>query len=138
MGSPHMNDGGSYIKPVAGTLPAAAAAGTRYSAAIDRRRFFSAALAACTGAASGAPDSFSAKYSLQESANGSSGWVDVEDSEVEITAANTLRRINLNLQARLRYVRVKEVAAFVGGTGPAIQSSSQLILAGAEATPTAL
>ena len=129
-------DAGVLVAPRSGTAPAAVAAGTRNSAAVDRLGFDSCVLAAQTGAASGTPTTLTLAAKLQESADGATGWADIADAAIEpLTAANGIARVNVRLPAAKRYLRVVETVGFTGGSGPTIGASSTIVLCGPDEIP---
>lgn len=135
------------ILPKIGNKPAAVAAGTRNSAAIDRmasggdQGYRSALLELEVGATTGTPTSFTADAKIQDSADGSTGWADYtppnggSGSVVQITAADTLNKRAVDLSGAKRYIRVVEVVAFVGGTSPTLGTRSGVVLCGPAKKP---
>ncbi|AFE05231.1 hypothetical protein COCOR_03435 [Corallococcus coralloides DSM 2259] len=129
-------DAGVLIAPRSGNVPAAVAAGTRNSAAVDRLGFDSCVLAAQTGAASGAPTTLTLAAKLQESADGATGWADIADAAIDpLTAANGIARINVRLPTAKRYLRVAETVSLTGGSSPTIGASSTIVLCGPDEIP---
>jgi hypothetical protein len=129
-------DAGVLVAPRSGTVPAAVAAGTRNSAAVDRLGFDSCVLAAQTGAASGTPTTLSVAAKIQESADGATGWADIADAAIEpLTVENGIARVNVRLPAAKRYLRVVETVAFTGGSTPTIGASSTIVLCGPDEIP---
>ena len=129
---------GAFLRPAIGILPQDASAGTINGAAIDRmspggtdESFESCVLHAVAGAETGTPTSKTVDAKLQESADGSSGWADITDAAVTtITADDTQETVDVDLSGALRYIRVVEVVAFVGGTTPTVPVASSVILGG--------
>lgn len=140
---PHNKNSGAYFKVAAGNVPAAVAAGTRNSAAIDRLGYQSCKLATQTGATSGTPTSFTVNAKVQDSADGSTGWADyvpprgvaADAAITALAAASAVGTKDIDLSSAKRYVRVVEVTAFVGGTAPTVGCVSELVLGGADFLP---
>jgi hypothetical protein len=96
-----------------------------------------AAIYAYGAQGSGSPSAAALAITLQESANGSSGWANALDNtgvvigftlNCESAAADNVARIEgLNLN-RKRYLRAVITPAFTGGTSPAILGFAQIIL----------
>lgn len=139
---------GSQFKPVIGTVPAAASAGTRNGSAINRRLSgsnalaLSATLVAVTGAATGTPTTQTLDAKIQDSADGSTGWADYIPPDqatvgaiTQITAVNTVGDVDVNLAGAKQYIRVVEVLAFTGGTTPTLGVQTTVILGGFDRTP---
>lgn len=73
------------------------------------------------GATSGTPTSFTITFKVQQSADGSTGWVDVTGASKVISAVGTLAEIRATDYAgvdTLRYLRLVATPAFVGGSSP--------------------
>ncbi|ADO68705.1 hypothetical protein [Stigmatella aurantiaca] len=129
-------DAGVLVAIRSGTAPAAVVAGSRNSAAVDRRGFDSCVLAAQTGSASGGPTSLTLAAKLQESADGSTGWTDVAGAAIEpLISENGVARVNVRLPTAKRYLRVTETVSFTGGTSPTLGASSTLVLCGPDEIP---
>lgn len=140
MANPNVSNFGARAVSKAGTVPAAASAGTRNGSAIDRLGYGSCIVAANVGASSGTPTSFTLDYKLQDSADGSTGWADYTPPSgtaalTQITAASALSSKNIDLAGAKRYLRVVEVLAFVGGSSPTLGCSSVVVLGGAVVKP---
>jgi len=136
---PSQQNIGAYIKPVVGNIAKAQAAGADSGPAIDRMGYQSATLLGARGATSSNPSAHSVTYKLQHSDT----TVNEDFSDVTgvalaaLTANDTSARLNIDLSALKRYVRIVATAAFTGGTTPAIPISSTLILGGADKLPAA-
>ena len=132
---------GGYITTQKGTEPANQVAGTVNGAAIDRAALGmpqSATLVGACGAASGTPTAQSVDFKLQHSDASGSGYADLSGAAVtQMTADDQLEYVDVDLSSAKRYIRVVEVVAFTGGSTPAIPTSSQVILGGAERLPLA-
>ena len=127
---------GSTIRPAAGTVPAAPAAGTRTGAAIDRDGFDSCVLFVQAGAATGAPTTLSLTAKLTECATSGGSYTDVPGAAITaITAVSTSARVNVDLSGCLRYLKVSETVAFTGGTAPTLGAASSVVLGGADSYP---
>ena len=125
---------GPFLLPRVGFVPQSAPAGTITGAAVERTGFFSAVLVAATGADVGANTVRSLAVRIQESADGTTGWVDVPGAAVPaITAVNTQADIDVNLAGVARFVRVLGVVSFTGGTGLLVGAT--LVLGGSDRRP---
>lgn len=117
-------------------VPQAAAAGAINGTAIDTQGFGDAMVVVQVGATTGTPTSFTVNAKIQESADGSTGWVDVTgDTIAAVIAANKTAEINVALRSRvaaLRYFRVVLTPAFVAGTSPTIGVSALALLGAAD------
>lgn len=127
-------DVGAQVKSMRGISPQSTAAATVNGPAIDRQDFFSAVLAGITGAATGSPTAISVIYKLQDSADGSTGWVDFGGS-VTVDAVNEHGRVDVNLGSAKRYIRAVAVVSFTGGTTPQINIGAVVALGGAQIKP---
>lgn len=141
-----MSQLGTLFKAVLGNPPALPAAGARNSAAIDRATpggnfFNSATLVQKTGAIAGSPSAQTVDAKIQDSPDGSTGWADYKPDGVttaaiaQLTAANAVGEVDVDLSGAKRYIRVVETVAFTAGTSPTIGADSTVILAGADRTP---
>jgi hypothetical protein len=93
---------------------------------------------------SGSPSAATLVVTLQESANGTSGWANALDNtgtvigftlNCESAAAENVARIEgLNLN-RKRYLRAVITPAFTGGSSPAILGFAQIILGNNQQLP---
>lgn len=136
MSSPIFRNIGAYIASKLGVAPQSASAGTINGAAIDRLGFGSAVLVAECGAATGAPTTRTVNSKLQQSADGSTGWTDVTNAATPtLSADNGIAEADIDLSGCHRYVRQAIVAAFTGGTSPAIPVSGTVVLGGAQELP---
>lgn len=139
----NQQDIGAYIHTELGIRPQALAAGTATSpAGIDRmpagsdQGFDSCELHVDTGASSGTPTTLSLAASLEQSADGSSGWTAISGSAITaITAVNSQARAKVNLRGCQRYVRATATAAFTGGTTPTILIGCSIAFGGAQKSP---
>lgn len=143
MSAPFINNIGAYVASTAANAPASNAAGTRNSTGFDRFSVFShsCVLVEYVGAASGTPTSFTVDAKIQHSSdNGSTdAWSDYTAPEgaaaiTTATAAGLVEK-DVNLQGAKQYIRVTETVAFVGGTSPAVQSASLLVMGGSTNPP---
>lgn len=133
-------------------VPAAVAAGTRNGTGIDRLARGSpqsCLLWAYTGAATGAPDSYTVDAKVQDSADNITfadyvpprspanvqPGVAADGAITQITADSSLATKAIDLSSAKRYVRVSEVTTLTGGTTPKALVASGLILAGADTNP---
>ena len=132
---------GSEIAPVAGLPALANSAGTRTGAAIDRLQSGALAgscvLAANVGATTGAPSATTYDVKIQDSADGSTNWLDISGAAItqktSLTAALVQRDVDLSVARR--FIRVVEVVAFTGGTTPATPAAIDVILGGFDRVP---
>ncbi len=128
------------VKIVGGTsLPAQSFTGSTAvdGTKVDTSGADNAVLYANGAEASGSPSAAAVVVTLQESADGSTNWTNALDNtstvigftlNCESAAAENVARIEgLNLN-RKRYLRAVVVAAFTGGTTPAIVGYAQIIL----------
>jgi hypothetical protein len=132
-------DAGAYLKVMVGLPPLNAAAATRDGAVIDRQGYDSCVLFAQAGVSEGTPTSFTHDAKLQESdASDGTGMTDVAGAAVtQIVAVSTNQKKNVNLRGVKRYIRVREVIAFVGGTSPKLNASAIVVLGGPDVIPAA-
>lgn len=101
---------------------------------VDTLGYNTAMLVFETGAASGSPSAIAIDVRLQESDDNSS-WSDAKDNTVtviggQVTEENhvLLARIEGLGLNRKRYLRVIETTTFTGGTSPAIEVHSNILL----------
>ena len=137
---------GVLFKTTKGNPPLANSAGTRNGAAIDRNvaggvAYNGLTLYAASGVETGAPSARTLDAKIQDSADGSTGWLDYKPDGVnvaaitQITTANAETEVDVDLSGAKRYVRVVEVIAFTGGTTPTLAAQETVILSGADRTP---
>jgi len=140
------NDIAAGLKLLALIAPKEEAAGTSYSAAIDRTGFESCVVHEFLGAVAGAPDSFSVIGSLETSHTGSGDWVAyvppsnppaaTPDAILPaLTAASAQTRKGINLSNARQFIRYKRVTAFVSVTTPKVFAASSIVLGGARTLP---
>jgi hypothetical protein len=114
---------------------------TATSIAIDRKGYESGVIVLSSGAASGAPDSFSVTATLQSCATSGGQYADVTDINTEaaitaaVTAASTLAEVGFRATPLERWLKVKVVAAFVAGTTPLVPVAAELVLGEAKTEP---
>jgi hypothetical protein len=126
---------GAGLKVVTGLAPLDNAAGTRNGTGIDRATPGGALATSCIvfgslGAKSGTPDSLTAIYKLEDSADNSTGWTLYGSAGTTLTADNGSVQVDIDLRAAKRYIRVAEVIAFVNGTSPKIEGQAVVVLGG--------
>ena len=138
---------GAIFKAAIGTAPDAVAAATRNGTAVDRMTpggygFLGATLIAATGPETGSPTGRTLDAKIQDSADGSTGWADyippgqaTVAAVAQITAVNTLKEVDVNLEGAKRYIRVVEVVTLTAGTSPKIGAQTTLVLYGADRMP---
>lgn len=137
MSHPILSNVGHTVVPTAGTSPADVAAGTRNSNAIDTRAYSSLVLVGHVGTAAGSPTSFQADFSLEESADGATGWTAVANSATPagtVPAAVVRKNFDKALLTKA-FIRVAEVVTLVGGTSPTLGVSSTVLLGGSQYPP---
>lgn len=143
----YMNrNGGALSKAALGTVSAAAkSAGTVNGTAIDRKPVGSPGFDSCkliqnTGVTSGTPTSFTVTSTIQDSADGSTGWANYTppngSAALVADTASAIKEVNVDLSSAKRYIRVAEVTAFVGGTAPTVLTSAVVVLTGSDEMPT--
>ncbi len=108
--------------------------------AIDMDGFGEGMVIVSNGAVSGAPTSYTFDAKVQESADGTTGWVDVTGAAIvqnadtdDVTAEIAIER--LKRVAALRYIRVVVTAAITGGTTPFLPVCATVLLGRPERAP---
>lgn len=112
-------------------------------AAASPRFALSCAIGCQTGAATGAPDTQTAVFKVQDSAvlsSGDASWADYKPDGVNvasttITAVSTLAQLDVDLGHARQYIRVVVTPAFTGGTTPKLFASAMVTLGGLSDTP---
>jgi len=117
--------------------PASTVAGTTNGSKVDTLGADNAAVYAYGGLSSSNPSAATLAVTVQESADGSTNWSNALDNTGTVIgftlncqaalAENSARIEGLNLN-RKRYLRAVVIAAFTGGTTPAIVGFAQIIL----------
>ena len=136
---------GHLFSAAIGTVPVAAAAGTRNGAAINRRGNGGLAMGCTvvvtTGVTTGAPTSFAVNTKLQDSPDGASSWADYIPPDLTtvaaappITTASGISGMVVNLTGAKQYIRAVEVTTFVGGTSPTVNVQAAAVLYGFDRT----
>jgi hypothetical protein len=127
---------GAYLTPRAGLVRAASAAGTRFGPAIDRTDLDSCMISYNVDAITGAPTSLSITVSLQDSPDATT-WTDrpLAGSAVKTTATAECVGVDCNTSQLAKFVRVKEVVTFVGGTAPTADATAHAIFGAARKLP---
>lgn len=96
----------------------------RNSSGIDTKGFRDGRVVVHLGAATGAPDSYSVVWKVQESSdnNDADAWADVSGLTVTQTADNEIDTIDIPGigTTRERYLRVVGTPAFVNGAAPTV------------------
>ena len=132
-------DIGAYIKAVLSLVPVSTDGSADVNGAgVDRIGYYSAVIVCATGAATGAPSALSVVFQLEESADNSS-FAAVAGATVTITASSTLGKLDVDLSARKRYLRVvcTDATAFTAGSSPENIVTSSIVLGGADVLPAA-
>ncbi|HLY40476.1 MAG TPA: hypothetical protein VKR52_04640 [Terracidiphilus sp.] len=111
---------------------------------VNTAGYDNAAIHAYGAETSGSPSAATLVVTLQESANGTSGWANALDNtgtvigftlNCESAAAENVARIEgLNLN-RKQYLRAVITPAFTGGSSPAILGFAEIVLGNAEQKP---
>lgn len=127
---------GEELKVVKAQDPQNASAGTTDGAAIDRLGYGSCVLHHACGVATGAPTGQTVDHKLQDSADGSTGWADYVPptgtaAATQLTANSTEAEKDVDLSGAKRFIRVRRVVGFTGGTTPAIPTQASVTLGGA-------
>lgn len=126
------------IRVAQSVRPQPRAAGAFNGLAVDTEGFDDMMVTVAIGATTGTPSTFTVAANVQESANGSTGWVDIAGAAI-VTATAVDRtaelRVDLRAVARLRFVRVVVTPTYVGGTAPTIQVAAVVLLGQAERGP---
>ncbi len=125
---------GGYLVEAVGLVPLDNAAGTRNGTAIDRKpagsnvEMDSCRLTVQTGTLTGAPSAQTVDVKLQDSADGSTGWADLDPAAAitQIVAADIIEHVDVDLAGAKQFVRVVEVVALTGGSTPSIIASSTI------------
>lgn len=134
--NPQTRNIGAYIAATKGIKTQAAAAGTVNGAAIDRVGRYSCVLQGSCGDATGSPSAQSVTHKLQHSADGSTGWADLDNAALTaFTANDSAGEVDVDLSGALRYIRAVAVVAFTAGTTPAIPVASTVVLGGSDTLP---
>lgn len=117
--------------------PASLTAGTSNGSSVDTLGMTGGVIRAYGGATSSNPSVATLAVTLQESADGSTSWSNALDNTgvtigftlncASAAAENVARIEGLGIN-RKRYLRAVVVAAFTGGTSPAIVGFAELIL----------
>lgn len=129
---------GAYLKMVAGHSPIDSVAAVINGAAIERTDYKSCKLHAACGLASSTPTTQSVISKLQQSVDGSTGWTDVTGAATtDMTADDGDESVDVDLGGVENYIRVVTTIAFTGGTTPAIDVQSAVVLGGAMELPAA-
>ena len=139
---------GAHIRCIEAIPPSAYTNGTTNGAAIDRYGLggdaqFSGVLVAHRGTETGGPSTDTSQFSVQHSADGSTGWAALNNpntgSAYQSTAmaAPGLEQIDLDLSGAHRYIRVVLVTTLAGGASPTIPASATISLSGELKAPLA-
>ncbi len=141
MANPRDNNIGAYIKPVVNVLAPAAAAevdGAAIQTDGPGYGYLSCTLTLAVGAVAGAPTSFSAVATLEDSPDGATGWAPIADAPAvtpAVVAANTQATANIGLRANRGFIRAAVVPTFVGGTSPSLDVAAVIVLGGGDELP---
>ena len=136
---PTRNDIGAYVLPtnnsisIQNTDASADVDGT----SVDCAGYGSCVVVAQAGAATGSPTAQSLVFQVQESSDDST-WTAVAGATLTVDADNEILRLDLDLRERQRYIRVildASESSFTGGTSPANDIASNIILGGSNELP---
>ena len=128
------------VRVLASVLPQAKTAGALNGAAVDTEIYNDGMVVVNVGAVTGTPSAFTVDAKVQESDNGTSGWVDVAGASiVAVTAIDKTAEIPLDPMraAAKRYVRVVITPAFTGGTAPTALVAANVLLGNPDRGPVA-
>ena len=129
----------SNIKIAPSIYPTNSGAATIDSAstAVDTKGYHSAMVAVAVGAASGTPDTQSVIFTVQKDTASAFSSATTVSTFTAITADNGSATVHIpNLgTAQERYLRVKAVIAFTGGSSPAIEVAANVILGTPDVAP---
>jgi hypothetical protein len=136
-GISRMRGGLDEVKAIAMTPPAAAkSAGTVTGPAVNRLGYQSVALFAVKGAETGAPSARTLTVTIEDSADGSTGWAAYKpDLLVQVSGelvAAAATPVNADLTGAREWIRAIEVLAFTGGTAPTLLVSTVGVFTGRE------
>lgn len=131
---------GEMIAAVTSVLPQSSTGGTISGSAVDRYAHgvaLSCLVHHVAGAITGSPSAASVVTTIEDSADGSTGWGTVPNSTgpTNLTAQNTEASSSVNLSSAKRYVRTKTVVTLTGGSSPAALVAADIILGGAAELP---
>jgi hypothetical protein len=93
-----------------------------------------------TGLDTGTPSARSVAVTIQDSADGSTGWANVLDENgaaytLTISAVSTENSFPVNLRKCKRFIRAVAVTAFTAGTAPTLYQSVGIVLSGSNVDP---
>lgn len=123
------------MKPLVGTAPFAAVAGTVTGSAIDRTGFSRMTLVAAVGAATGAPSSFTVASKVTHCDTSGGSYVDLPGAAITTMTAAGVGQKEIDLKSAKQYLKIVTVTAFVGGASPTAPNSVLAILSGADTMP---
>jgi hypothetical protein len=123
------------MKPVVGTAPFAATAGTVTGSAIDRTGFTRMTLVAAVGAATGTPTSFTVNSKVTHCDTSGGSYVDLTGAAITAMTAAGVGQKEIDLKGAKQFLKIVTVTAFVGGTTPTSPNSVLAILSGADTQP---
>jgi hypothetical protein len=109
--------------------PTASLAATLTGETIDRLDYMSALMNAYVGVLTGTPDTVSAVFTIcHGSASNMSDEAVLSNVTFTIAAASTASKLYLNLINAKRYIRIKCVLTFTGGTTPTASITAGCVL----------
>lgn len=129
---------GDSIRTFVGLRPVAAqAAATLNGLAIDRTGALSCEVIAFSGADTGAPSARNLACTLEDSADGATGWAAIPGATVPtVTAVNSEQRLAFDLSVTSKgFIRVVHVVSFTGGTTPTLFIGSTVVIGGYRSLP---
>jgi hypothetical protein len=132
---------GAYLAKAIGISPQLQTGnGTITGTLRDRQGHQSLRVLCELGAVTGTPDATSVVFTVEQTAD-ASGSPDtpaaITGATVTLTAENTQGVIDVDLDGVERYVRVKSVTTFTGGSSPKVQVSAPIILGPKDVIPVA-
>lgn len=129
------------VKAYTGIAPISSTGGSAINgSAIDTAGYGDGVVVVQVGATTGTPTSFTVDAKVQESANGTTGWVDITGAAIaQVTAENKTGEIAVEFAKRgasLRYIRVVLTPALTGGTSPTVGVGAVVVFSNPEVGPT--
>jgi len=132
-----MKDTGSELKTVRALSPQSDSGGSAVNGAvIDRKGYESAVMTVITGAIGGSPTSMSMAIKVQHGdASNLSDAADVSGATGTITAADSVKEIDVDLKSLKRYIRVTQTTTFVSGSSPTVLVGASCSMGEAQIKP---
>lgn len=141
-----ITDQGHAILSVLSVAPIASTGATHNGVAVDRipssdQSFRSGLLEVSIGAATGSPTALTVDCSVQESADGSTGWAAITAGHggpiamTQATAGSQVVQVPFTMTGTYRYLRAVVVTTLTAGTSPTLPVAANIVLAGARKVP---